>query len=107
MVPLAPVMLALSANCPIVRGFLTERDCRWDMISASVDTRRDEEIAELKALNAHTAPPPPGLAPRRTGEEIGESGGSFYGEQHKSRYAGVSLYIDNSAKFKEKYNDVP
>ncbi len=47
MVPLAPIMLALSGNCPIVRGFLVDRDCRWNMISAAVDTRRDEENHEL------------------------------------------------------------
>jgi glutamate--cysteine ligase catalytic subunit len=110
MVPLAPIMLALSANCPIVRGFLADRDCRWDIIAQSVDSRRDEEQEALKAL--HTEPDTrladlvARIPPRRTGEVIGESGGSFHGTQLKSRYGAVSLYIGNSPRFHEKYNDV-
>ncbi len=110
MVPLAPIMLALTANCPIVRGFLADRDCRWDIISQSVDSRRDEEQERLLPL--HTRPDErmadvvAKIPPRKTGEAIGESGGSFYGTQHKSRYGAVSLYIGNSARFSDKYNDV-
>ena len=35
--------LALSAACPIIRGYLLDTDCRWDIISASVDDRTREE----------------------------------------------------------------
>ncbi len=35
--------LALSAACPIQRGYLVDTDCRWDIISASVDCRTREE----------------------------------------------------------------
>lgn len=35
-VPLAPIMLAVTANCSIVRGMLTDQDCRWNIIAASV-----------------------------------------------------------------------
>ncbi|CAH0722677.1 unnamed protein product, partial [Brenthis ino] len=41
--PLYPIMLALSAAAPIFRGFLTDVDCRWNVISASVDCRTREE----------------------------------------------------------------
>lgn len=40
---LAPVMLALSAATPILRGFLVDTDVRWDVISASVDDRTPAE----------------------------------------------------------------
>jgi glutamate--cysteine ligase catalytic subunit len=39
----APIMLALSAACPIFRGYLSNVDCRWDVISASVDDRNPQE----------------------------------------------------------------
>lgn len=107
LVPLAPVMLALTANCPIVRGYLVDTDCRWNIIAASVDSRRDEEQAGLACL--HETKPAPfvdKLPPRRTGEVIGESGGSFYGCQKKSRYDSVSLYIGTNRNFDPKYNDV-
>jgi len=37
--PLCPIMLALTASSPAHRGILVDRDCRWDVISASVDDR--------------------------------------------------------------------
>nr|AFP33287.1 gamma-glutamylcysteine synthetase [Dugesia japonica] len=48
--PLCPILMALSASTPIVRGYLLDIDCRWDIIAASVDDRTDEElgIKELK-----------------------------------------------------------
>ena len=109
MVPLAPIMLALTANCPIVRGFLADRDCRWDIIAQSADSRRDEEQEALRAMHTpdtRMAEVVARIPPRRTGEAVGESGGSFYGPQHKSRYGAVSLYLGNSSRFHEKYNDV-
>lgn len=41
--PLCPIMLALTAASPVYRGYLTESDCRWNVISASVDCRTEEE----------------------------------------------------------------
>lgn len=41
--PLCPIMLALTAASPVYRGYLTESDCRWNVISSSVDCRTDEE----------------------------------------------------------------
>jgi hypothetical protein len=38
--------MALSAACPIFRGYLVDVDCRWDVISGSVDDRTKEERSE-------------------------------------------------------------
>ena len=41
--PLCPIMLSLSAATPIFRGYLSDVDCRWDIIAASVDCRTNQE----------------------------------------------------------------
>jgi glutamate--cysteine ligase catalytic subunit len=41
--PICPILLALTASSPMFRGFLADVDCRWDIISASVDDRTREE----------------------------------------------------------------
>lgn len=43
---LTPIMLALSAGSPAYKGYLVDVDCRWDVISASVDDRTKEERCE-------------------------------------------------------------
>jgi glutamate--cysteine ligase catalytic subunit len=43
MTVMTPIMLALSATAPIFKGYLTDVDCRWDVISGSVDDRSKEE----------------------------------------------------------------
>jgi glutamate--cysteine ligase catalytic subunit len=40
---LTPVMLALTAATPILRGWLMDEDCRWDIVSESVDDRTRAE----------------------------------------------------------------
>lgn len=35
--------MALSAATPAIRGYLLDWDCRWGIISASVDDRTEEE----------------------------------------------------------------
>ncbi|KAG8329789.1 hypothetical protein J6590_078928, partial [Homalodisca vitripennis] len=41
--PLCPILLALTAASPVHRGMLTDVDCRWTVISGSVDCRTREE----------------------------------------------------------------
>lgn len=41
--PVCPIMLALSASSPVFRGWLADVDCRWGVISGSVDDRTEEE----------------------------------------------------------------
>lgn len=38
-----PVMMAISAATPVFRGYLGDVDCRWNIISGSVDDRTEEE----------------------------------------------------------------
>ena len=56
------------ACSPIFRGFLADRDCRWDVISGSVDCRTPQELGE---------------EPLTTEKRV----------IHKSRYDSISSYI--------------
>ena len=55
--PLTPIMLALSAATPILRGWLTDTDCRWDIVAQSVDdrTRAERGVAESFTPDARLA----------------------------------------------------
>lgn len=77
--PLCPIMLALTAASPIYRGYLTESDCRWNVISSSVDCRTEEErgLKPLKENRFRIA---------------------------KSRYDSIDSYLSPEG---EEYNDVP
>ncbi|XP_053600985.1 glutamate--cysteine ligase catalytic subunit [Plodia interpunctella] len=77
--PLCPIMLALSAATPIYRGYLTDVDCRWNVISASVDCRTREER---------------GLEPLKENKF----------RIQKSRYDSIDSYLSPEH---EKYNDIP
>lgn len=77
--PITPIMLALSAATPIFRSYLSDVDSRWDIISASVDDRTDEER---------------GLTPLTTSKFV----------VPKSRYDTTDCYIHQSST---PYNDIP
>lgn len=79
MTPLCPIFLAFTAASPIYRGYLTDIDCRWSIISASVDCRTVEERG-LKPLNENKF------------------------KISKSRYDSIDCYL---SKESDKYNDVP
>ncbi|RDD36149.1 Glutamate--cysteine ligase catalytic subunit [Trichoplax sp. H2] len=76
--PICPIVLALSAASPIYRGFLSDVDCRWNIISQSVDDRTKEErgLEPLKN-NKHRIP--------------------------KSRYDSVDYYLSPEG---QAYNDI-
>ncbi|CAE1240057.1 GCLC [Acanthosepion pharaonis] len=62
--PLCPIMLALSAATPIFRGYLSDSDCRWNVLSQSADDRTEEErgIKNIQSTNwqfLRFKPPPP------------------------------------------------
>lgn len=80
LVPIGPLMLALTAASPIYRGYLADVDCRWNVISAAVDDRTREErgLEELKDSRM---------------------------KMPKSRYDSVDSYISNDPLFREEYND--
>ncbi|KAG8943312.1 hypothetical protein FRC04_002936 [Tulasnella sp. 424] len=46
LIPLAPIMLALTAASPAYKGFLSDLDCRWELLSKCVDDRTKEEQKE-------------------------------------------------------------
>lgn len=69
----------MSAASPIYRGFLTDVDCRWNVISASVDCRTPEER---------------GLVPLKNNKFV----------INKSRYDSIDSYLSPHG---DKYNDVP
>ncbi|CAH1117918.1 unnamed protein product [Phaedon cochleariae] len=77
--PLCPIMLAFSAASPLHRGFVTDSDCRWSIISGSVDCRTEEER---------------GLKPLRHNKFVIK----------KSRYDSIDSYLSPQG---EKYNDIP
>ncbi|XP_059487754.1 glutamate--cysteine ligase [Neocloeon triangulifer] len=79
--PLCPIMLALTAASPVHRGMLTDVDCRWNVISGSVDCRTRQER---------------GLEP------IPEESGVR--RIAKSRYDSIDSYLSPDG---EKYNDMP
>ncbi|KAI1290171.1 Glutamate--cysteine ligase catalytic subunit [Halotydeus destructor] len=76
--PLCPVFMALSAASPVHKGYLTDRDCRWAVISQSVDDRTKEELGEEPLKN-----------------------GKY--RISKSRYDSIDMYISPCG---EKYNDL-
>ncbi|XP_055345692.1 glutamate--cysteine ligase catalytic subunit-like [Paramacrobiotus metropolitanus] len=75
---LCPILLSVSAAAPIFRGHLADVDCRWSVISGSVDDRTDEErgVEPLKAARFRIP---------------------------KSRYDSVDCYISPMG---ERYNDI-
>lgn len=77
--PLCPILMALSAASPIFRGYLTDVDCRWSVISGSVDDRTDEEITGVNSEQKPTRKIP------------------------KSRFDSVDLYLCPS---NNKFNDI-
>jgi glutamate--cysteine ligase catalytic subunit len=76
--PVTPVMLALSASSPIWRGYLSEIDCRWRVISESLDDRTAEE-------KGHT--------PLQSGDQ----------RIFKSRYDSVDCYLSEEGA---PFNDI-
>jgi len=43
LIPIGPIMLALTAASPLWRGYIADVDCRWNVIAGSVDDRTEEE----------------------------------------------------------------
>ena len=89
---LAPMLLALTAGCPILKGRLADTDVRWDVIAASVDDRTPAErgVSSSEDENQRGGTVSgPGLAPIA-----------------KSRYDAIDLFISNSGHFNSKYNDI-
>ncbi|XP_022790913.1 glutamate--cysteine ligase catalytic subunit-like [Stylophora pistillata] len=74
----SPILMALSAGTPIARGYLSDVDCRWGIISESTDDRTPEER---------------GLEPLKENRYV----------IPKSRYDSVSTYLSAEGN---GYNDI-
>ena len=46
LLPMGPILLALTAATPVAKGFLAETDVRWNIYAASTDDRTREECGE-------------------------------------------------------------
>ncbi|KAM4043499.1 glutamate--cysteine ligase catalytic subunit isoform 2-T2 [Anomaloglossus baeobatrachus] len=75
---ICPIVMALSAAAPFYRGYVSDIDCRWGVISASVDDRTKEER---------------GLEPLKNDKY----------RISKSRYDSIDSYLSTCG---EKYNDI-
>ncbi|KAF0702799.1 Aste57867_7749 [Aphanomyces stellatus] len=95
---LSPIMLALTAATPILKGRLADTDVRWATIAASVDDRTPHELGLEDAATAPAA--------------YSKMAGNGVKRLPKSRYEGISAFICNhkhgedSAANLEHYNDV-
>ena len=47
---MCPILLALTAASPIFRGFLTDSDCRWNVLRDSMDCRTEAERSDEKHI---------------------------------------------------------
>ncbi|KAL8434551.1 hypothetical protein Efla_000067 [Eimeria flavescens] len=47
LIVMAPLLLSLTAATPFLRGCVAATDTRWDVISMSVDSRKEEEKAKI------------------------------------------------------------
>ncbi|RUS14789.1 glutamate-cysteine ligase catalytic subunit [Endogone sp. FLAS-F59071] len=74
-------VLALTAAAPIYRGYLSDVDCRWNVIAGSVDDRTEEER---------------GLKPLKQDRYV----------ISKSRYDSIDSYISTDEAFRPEYNDI-
>lgn len=96
----APIMMALTASTPFMRGRIADTDCRWGVISESTDDRTPEERGR------------PG-----DGENKYELAGKGKRRLYKPRYDCISTYIyqgmsneGNSTmenRILNSYNDIP
>jgi glutamate--cysteine ligase catalytic subunit len=75
--PFTPIMSALSATTPLVKGKVSNHDFRWEIIEQAVDCRTTKE----------RDPNDPEYIP-------------------KSRYSTVSRYISNHEYVKDSHNDL-
>lgn len=77
LIPVTPLLLAVSAASPAYRGYLADVDCRWNVISGAVDDRTNAER---------------GAAPLKPGEPT-HSSRTGPRRLRKSRYDSVDSYL--------------
>ena len=96
---LTPVMLALTAATPILRGWLMDEDCRWDIVSESVDDRTRAERGGTNSSEESRGDP--------------RMAGSGQRPLAKSRFGPIDCYMCNCKNGENResrvaeYNDIP
>lgn len=90
--PLTPLLLALTAATPFLRGWICDDDVRWGQISQSVDDRTPAEL--MSQTSAQEASGNPRLA------------GAGLRPLAKSRYDSIDCYIGEDAHT-SSLNDLP
>ena len=84
---MSPILLALSASSPLFKGHLTNKDCRWSVISQAVDDRTRMERGET--TESENIPDP-------------DMVGGGVKRLSKSRYSSVSRYIGKAVDADEE-----
>ncbi|CAE6472141.1 unnamed protein product [Rhizoctonia solani] len=82
LIPLTPIMMALTASSPAYRGYLSDVDCRWSILEESCDDRIEEEK---------------GIKPLKEGQR----------RLPKSRWSSVDMYLSETPNNRPEYTDVP
>lgn len=77
---MSPIMLAITAGTPILRGLLADTDVRWAVIAGSVDDRTPEELGQQPLKDQRFNIP-------------------------KSRYDSISTYLSRDFTLRPEYND--
>eukprot|EP01132_Coremiostelium_polycephalum_P000964 gene964-1227_t len=77
----APIMLSLTASSAIFKGYLSDIDARWTVISQSVDDRTPEELGQIPLKNNKYV-------------------------INKSRYDSIDTFISRGSSYRSEYNDL-
>ncbi|KAF2073777.1 hypothetical protein CYY_004911 [Polysphondylium violaceum] len=77
----APIMLSLTASSSIFKGYLSDIDARWTVISQSVDDRTPEELGQRELKHNKFV-------------------------INKSRYDSIDSFLSRSSSFRSEYNDL-
>jgi glutamate--cysteine ligase catalytic subunit len=93
--PLTPVMLALTAATPFLRGWICDDDTRWSQVAQSVDDRTEAERSGSVGQSTEAA---------AAGDDRLAGGGIR--PLRKSRYDSIDCYIGEGPEA-VKHNDLP
>ena len=96
---LSPIMLALTAATPVLRGLLADTDVRWSTVAGAVDDRTPMERGEvLGSAGAAEGMP--------TAEALKHYAGCGVKPLPKSRYESISHYLANCSGCQDRFNDL-
>ncbi|ORX77978.1 GCS-domain-containing protein [Anaeromyces robustus] len=101
--PMSPIMLAITAGAPAYKGYLTDTDCRWDVISGSVDDRNEEERGLKPLKNSRF------VINKSRYDSIDSylSPGPQYFRDHQFKNHYLNCCFSSISHYKSKYNDIP